>query len=465
MLTAKISVHRAFSLSMIQQCGRKIELRLNDEQKNICFRSCAAARRAYNWKLAAQNTAYEFAKQNTPEGQKVKCKLGSPIDWHREWVEYKHLEGNEWLMVLSKCCGQEALRDLGTAWQKFFNGTGNHPQFHRFGELDSFRLTGSVYIGRDFVQLPSLGRVKLKEKNYIAIPNGVDKVPIPMATVSRQGSHWYVSFAYKTDIIPLYENVEITDDEYDVVGVDLGVKDLAITSYGEVIANPKSYKKHLHRLKRWQRKISRRKKGSKNRKKAIRKVADLHRRITNIRINSAHQCTTSLTRKLAPKMLVIESLKPKNMSRNHKLASSVLDANFNRISTQLEYKCKWLGIKLVKAPQFYASSQYCSKCGCYQKKDLKLTDREWTCPHCGCHHDRDVNAARNLRFYGLWLLGYANQQTAASYAVAACPSCERLTEGSGLKPRPKDLRLQFFETQEQCRSLKQEIISSIRHCA
>lgn len=465
MLTAKLSVHRAFSFIMIQQCGRKIELRLNKEQERICFRSCAAARRAYNWKLAAQNAAYEIAKKNTPEGQKVKCKLGSPIDWHREWVEYKHLEGNEWLMELSKCCGQEALRDLGTAWQKFFKGTGKHPQFHKFGELDSFRLTGSVFIGRDFVQLPSLGRVKLKEKNYIVIPDGVDKVPIPMATVSRQGSHWYVSFAYKTDIIPLYENTEITDDEYDVVGVDLGIKDLAITSFGEVIANPKSYRKHMHRLKRWQRKISRRKKGSKNRKKAIRKVADLHRRITNIRINSAHQCTTSLTRKLTPKMLVIESLKPKNMSRNRKLAGAVLDANFNRIATQLEYKCKWLGIKLVKAPQFYASSQYCSECGCYRKEDLKLTDREWTCPHCGCHHDRDVNAARNLRFYGLWLLGYAKQQTAASYAVAACPSDECSREGSGSEPRPKDLRLQFFETQEQCRSLKQEITSSIRHCA
>lgn len=447
---------------MEQQCGRKIELRLTKEQERKCFRSCAAARRAYNWKLAEQNKAYELAKANIPEGQKPKCKLGTPVDWHREWVEYKHLEGNEWLMELSKCCGQEALRDLGTAWQKFFRGTGKHPQFHKFGELDSFRLTGSVYIGRDFVQLPTIGKVKLKEKDYIAIPDGSDKVPIPMATVSRQGSHWFVSFAYKTDIIPLYDKVEITDDEYDVVGVDLGVKDLAITSFGEVIPNPKSYKRHLQRLKRWQRVISRRRKGSKNRKKAIHKVSDLHRRITNIRLNSAHQCTTSLTKLLAPKLLVVETLKPQNMCRNRKLASSILDANFGRIISQLEYKCKWLGIKLVKAPRFYASSQYCSECGGYRKEDLKLTDREWTCPHCGCHHDRDVNAARNLRFYGLWLLGYTTQQTAASYAVAACLPGEYPEEGSGSEPRPRDLRLQFFETQEQCKLLKQEITNTIR---
>lgn len=105
---------------MICQCGRKIELRLNKEQERICFRSCAASRRAYNWKLAEQNKAYELAKANTPEGQKVKCKLGTPISWHREWVEYKHMEGNEWLMKLSKCCGQEALRDHNCV--KWFNG-------------------------------------------------------------------------------------------------------------------------------------------------------------------------------------------------------------------------------------------------------------------------------------------------------------------------------------------------------
>lgn len=103
---------------MEQQCGRKIELRLNKEQARKCLRSCAAARRAYNWKLAEQNSAYEIAKQNTPEGQKVKCKLGTPISWHKEWVEYKHLEGNEWLMELSKCCGRklsETSELLGTS--------------------------------------------------------------------------------------------------------------------------------------------------------------------------------------------------------------------------------------------------------------------------------------------------------------------------------------------------------------
>ena len=274
-----------------------------------------------------------------------------------------------------------------------------------------------------------------------------------MATVSRAAARWYVSFAYVTDIVPFNETIEITDGEYDIVGVDLGIKDLAITSFGQTIANPTSYKRYMRYLKRQQRVVSRNRKGRKNRKKAVQKLARIHRRITNIRVNSAHQCTTELTRKLAPKVMVIETLKPKNMSRNRKLASSILDANFGRIHTQLEYKCRWHNI--------HASSKYCSNCGCYKKEDLSLTDREWTCPHCECHHDRDVNAPRNLRFYGLWLYGFATQQTAERYAVEACPCSECCREGSGSEPRPRYLRLQFFESEEQCRSLKQEITQSL----
>lgn len=446
---------------MEQACGRKIELRLTTKQERICRVSCAVARRAYNWMLAKQNQQYDEAKTNTPDGKKVQCKLGSPIDWHKEWCIYKKLPENQWITEVSKFCGQEALRDLGAAWTKFFKKTGKHPRFHKYGITDSFRMSGGIFIGYDFVQLPILGRVKLKENGYIRIPEGTEKVPVAMATVSRQAGHWYVSFAYKTDVVPIYENVEITDDEYDIVGVDLGIKDLAITSYGETFSNPSAYRKTLLRLKRYQRMVSRRVKGSKNRKKAVNKLATIHRRITNIRVNAAHQCTTQLTRKNQPKVLVIESLKPKNMARNRKLAMSILDSNFGRMTTQLEYKCRWLGISLVKAPQFYASSQYCSECGCYKNEKLKLSDREWTCPHCGFHHNRDVNAARNLRFYGLWLYGFATQQTAARYAVESCPVSECRQEGSGSEPHPKDLRLQFFEQNEQCKSLKQEVNSTL----
>ena len=459
---ANADFHNKRSLGILvcmeQHCGRRIELRLTKKQERLCRQSCAVARRAYNWQLAIQNANYEAAKRATPEGQKVKCKLGSPIDWHKDWCVYKKQPGNEWITKLSKFCGQEALRDLGVAWQKFFKGLGKHPRFHKFGVNDSFRMSGGVFIGYDFVQLPILGKVKLKEKGYIKIPDGAVKVPIAMATVSREADRWFVSFAYVTDVVPVNaDKAVITDDEYDIVGVDLGIKDLAITSCGEVIANPAAYHKQMQRLRRYQRAVSRKKKGSKNRQKAVARLAKLHRRITNIRKNSSHQCTASLTRKLAPKVLVIETLKPKNMAMNRKLAGSIMDANFGRIHEQLEYKCKWNNIQLIKAPQFYPSSQICSECGCFQKKDLKLTDREWTCPHCGCHHDRDVNAARNLRFYGVWLYGFVQSTPTARYAANACPVGKCRREGNGSEPCPRDLRLQFFETQEQCKSLKQEL--------
>ena len=123
----------------------------------------------------------------------------------------------------------------------------------------------------------------------------------------------------------------------------------------------------------------------------------IHRRITNIRVNAAHQFTADITKHTKPKAIVIEDLKPKNMSKNHKLASAILDANFGRMRQFLEYKCAWLGILLFFAPQFYASSRYCSHCGQYYNKDLTLDDREWVCPVCGHRHDRDYNAARNLQ--------------------------------------------------------------------
>ena len=456
---------------MEQQCGRKICLKTSKAQVRTMYRMCAVSRRAYNWKLGVLNTAYEEAKANTPEGEKVQCTLGTPIDWHKEWCVYKKQPENRWMTTVSKFCGQEALRDLGSAFKGFFRGTTKYPKFHKYGIDESFRCSGGVFIGRDFVQLPTLGRIKLHEKDYVKIPDGVEKIPLTMATVSVDASgKWYVSFAYVADIVPVNECItSITVD--DVYGVDFGVKDLAITSDGNVYRNPKAYRHAKARLRRCQRELSRKKKRSKNRKKCRKRLARIYHRITNIRVNAAHQFTTDITRHVKPKAIVIEDLKPKNMSKNHKLASAILDANFGRMRAFLEYKCAWLGILLFVAPQFYASSRYCSHCGQYYNADLTLKDREWVCPVCGHHHDRDLNAARNLQFYGLWLLGLVSHDfdNAVRYTVSgnpstkACPhghvQCVTYREGVAYAS-PRDMRLQFFETQEQCISLKQEITTT-----
>ncbi|MBR4407375.1 MAG: transposase [Clostridia bacterium] len=444
-------------LYMQQISGRKICLKPSKAQIPVLRRMCAVARRAYNWKLAQQNKAYELAKQNTPPGHKIKCEFGTPIDWHKEWCIYKKLPENKWMAEVSKFCGQEALRDLGAAWKRFFKGQAKHPRFHRYDVNESFRCSGNVFIGRDFVQIPTIGKIRLQEKNYVKIPVGVDRIPLSMATVSVDATgKWFVSFIYKTDIIPIYETVSsITAD--DIVGIDFGIKDLAITSEGMVYANPKGYARAKQRLRRYQRALARKRKHSKNRIKCKHKIARLYQRITNARINVAHQFTSDVVYKSKPKMVVIEDLKPSNMTKNHKLASAILDANFGRMRNYLEYKCKWNNIQLIQAPCFYASSQYCSHCGQYKKEDLKLKDREWVCPVCGHRHDRDFNAAENLKFYGLWLTELVStRNTCGENTVEACLPCERSEEGVAYVD-PKDKRLQFFETQEQCLLLKQEI--------
>ena len=438
------------------------------------YRMCAVSRSAYNWKLAEQNKAYEEAKANTPKGEKVKCNFGTPIDWHKEWCKFKKLPENKWMTEVSKFGGQEALIDLGSAWKRFFKGLAKHPRFHKYNQDNSFRCSGGVFIGRDFVQLPALGRVKLREKDYIKIPKDSEKIPLSMATVSVDASgKWFASFAYVTDVVPLYEEISSVSEE-DVIGVDFCVKDLAITSDGFVYANPKAYRHAKARLRRLQRSLSRKKKKhSKNREKCRNLLAKLHRRITNIRVNAAHQLTSDITKKAKPKAIVIEDLKTKNMSKNNSLASAILDANFGRMRQFLEYKCAWLGILLFFAPQFYASSRYCSHCGQYYNVGLDLNDREWVCPVCGHKHDRDFNAAKNLQFYGLWLLGLvATTDTGAvRYTVEptkACPhgdiQCVPYREGMTYVS-PRDMRLLFLESQEQCLSLKQELKSRISLCA
>ena len=436
---------------MIRMRSYRIELKLNDEQRKLCTKSAGTSRYAYNWMLEKLIGEYEANKAlATMYGlDKVPSTMGTAIDWHKQWNKLKKHPEFKWIYETSKCTGQEALRDLQVAFNKFFKKLGGYPKKKKKGLNDSFRLTGAIHVSYDWIQLPAIGIVKLKEKGY-AVGKDV-KISLPQVTISRQADRWFASFLLREDVdgISKPELSEITDDEYDVIGVDLGIKDLAITSYGETFHNPKAYKQKIQRLKRYQRSVSRKKKGSNNKKKAIIRLSRIHKQVADIRNDACHKMTTSVV-KIKPKVIVIESLKPKNMSKNRKLASSILDSAFGKIKVQFQYKSEWNGIHLVQAPTFYASSKFCSSCG-YKKEDLKLEDREWTCPCCGEHHDRDVNAALNLRFYGLWLLDLIS----VSSTDYACPNDECHSGAVGEQSsKYRDGRLQFFA--EQCSSKKQE---------
>jgi len=183
-----------------------------------------------------------------------------------------------------------------------------------------------------------------------------------------------------------------------VVGVDLGVSALATLSTGEVIPGPKAHTALLDRLRRLSRSLSRKQKGSANRKKARARLAELHARIANIRADAMHKLTTDLTRRFHT--IGIEDLNVRGMAKNRHLARSIMDMSFFEFRRQLEYKAAMRGGQVVVADRFFASSKTCSACG-HKLDDLPLSVREWACPDCGSIHDRDVNAARNLLAYGL----------------------------------------------------------------
>ncbi len=230
--------------------------------------------------------------------------------------------------------------------------------------------------------LPRLGRLRLKERGYL--PTG--GVKILSATVSEQAGHWYVSLQVEQEQM-------VPTNAGPVVGIDLGITHLATLSDGTVIPNPRHLKRRLKKLKRLQRMVSRRQKGGKNRKKAVRKLARLHRQIKNQRRHTLHQVTTSLAK--TKSVLVIEDLYVAGMLKNHHLAQAIGDVGFYEFKRQLLYKASWYGARVILADRWEPSSKRCSGCG-WVDAELTLSTRTFACHQCGRVIDRDLNAAINL---------------------------------------------------------------------
>jgi putative transposase len=230
------------------------------------------------------------------------------------------------------------------------------------------------------IQLPRLGRIRLKEKR-----ESYFKGRVLSATVTRRADRWYVSVTVEIEI----DNPEPPSGG--PVGVDLGVKTLATLSDGTMYSNPRVLEKRLRKLKRLCKSLSRKKRGSKNRERARLGVARLHLRVFNIRQDTLHKITTYLAKNHS--QIVIEDLCVSGLLKNRKLSRVIADVGFYELRRQLE--CKWYGSELVVAPRFYPSSKRCSACGNI-KRDLTLSDRVYVCKECGLEMDRDLNAACNL---------------------------------------------------------------------
>ena len=281
------------------------------------------------------------------------------------------------------------------AFQRFFKKVSKFPQFKKKGKKDSFYLEGSLQTKGKQIKLPKFGWVNCSEL--------LPAIEIKNCTISRTAEEWFVSF--KVPFIPT-----VTEKEHQGVGVDLGIKTLATLSTDVTFENKRPYKRAKRKLKIAQRQMSKKfvkgaKKQSNNYKKAAAKVAKIHQRVANVRKDSVHKLTTYLAKNHGE--IVIEDLNVSGMSKNHKLASAILDGGFHEFRRQLTYKCDWYGSKLTVVDRYFPSSKTCSSCD-EVKATLKLSERIFNCNACGHRQDRDLNASINLN------------KKAVSYTVSAC---------------------------------------------
>jgi putative transposase len=274
----------------------------------------------------------------------------------------------------------------------------------------------------DAIQLPRLGRLRLKERGYLPT-----SARILSATVSEHAGRWYVSVLVEQEHI-------VSANSGPVVGVDLGVKKLATLSDGTEEPNPRHLKQGLHKIKHCQRAVSRKRKGSRNWTKAVRRLACLHRKVANQRANTLHSFTSRLAK--TKSVVVIEDLNVSGMLKNHHLAQAIGDVGFGEFRRQLTYKAAWYGCRVMVASRWEPSSKTCSQCG-WEDEHLTLADRVFRCqnPECGLALDRDLNAALNLAK----LAGSSSESQTACGEESAGQGHVALVKLSPMKQEPNTL--------------------------
>jgi putative transposase len=399
----------------------KTELDLNDTQVTACKRHAGAARFAYNWGLARKQ-----------EGYRQTGKSPSAIDLHRELNALKKTDF-PWMYAVSKCAAQEALRNLDSAFAHFYRRCHLKQEGKLKGKLGyplrktkkkglgSFRLTGAIVILPDAIQLPRLGRLRLKERGYLPTTT-TPGVKVLSATVSEQAGHWYVS-------IQVEKEPAVPANAGPIIGVDLGIKTLATLSDGTVIPNPRHLRSRLKTIKRLHRAVTRKQNGSQNRKKAVHTLGKQYRRVANQRANTTHQVTTRLAK--TKSVIVIEDLNVAGMLKNHHLAQAISDVGFAAFRRQLTYKAAWYGSRVVVVSRWEPSSKTCSGCG-WVDDDLRLADRLFHCAICALILDRDLNAATNLAK----LAGSSSESQNACGEASAGRGCEAPVKLAPVKQEP-----------------------------
>lgn len=297
-----------------------------------------------------------------------------------------------------------AIYQMLTAYDRFFKLHTGYPKFkskHNNKQSCRFEI-GTISKKNDYtsykLSLVNIKNIKFRCNKKYAEYLQKNKANIRQATLSKlPWGEFYLSILVDGDLT--HKGVQDTDN---CIGIDLGIKDFVITSEGEVFDNLHFKKKETNKLKRLQKQLSRKVKGSNNRNKARLKLAKVYKKINNKKQYYLHQVSNSLINE--NQVICMEDLNVKGMLKNHKLAESISEMNFGEFRQMLEYKARWYNRKIVYVDRFYPSSKTCSHCG-FKFKDLKLSDRFWTCSQCGTNHDRDINAAVNILNEGMKLIG------------------------------------------------------------
>lgn len=391
----------------------KIRLDPNLAQENHFARACGVARFAWNWALA------EWQKQYA--AWQADATLPKPGEGAlRKQLNAIKREQFPWMLEVTKCAPQEAIRALGVAYSNWWASLSGKrkgpkvraPRFKKKGQRDAFKIHGElIAVDGCRVRIPNLGWVRMREPLRFA-------GTLKGATVSRTAHAWFISILVDTEVDA------DRSKSHAAVGIDLGITALATLSTGEVVAGPKALGTLLGRLKRLSRAHSRKVKGSANRRRSAAQLARLHWRISCVRSDALHKLTDRLTRDYG--WLAIEDLHVKGMMANRRLARHLADASFGEVRRQLAYKAEQRGVQLAVVDRWYPSSKACSGCGTVNDA-LTLADRRWICAACGATHERDVNAAKNL-------LAESMRMMAPGAGVTGCGA---EGAGPGLAPRTK----------------------------
>ena len=353
--------------------SHKIRLYPTVEQAILMNKSCGVSRHTYNWGLAKWKELYK-------SGEKV-----SALSLKKEFNSIKR-EEFPWITEVTKCAPEQAFVNLDKAFKNFFRTKEGYPKFKKKGKKDSYYVSNDKFsVNEQRIRLPKIGWIKLAEKLRFdgKIMSGV---------VSKKADKWFISIA-----------VEISNEIFNQVknqssiGVDLGIKELAVCSNGTVFPTIKPLRKRLKKLKRLSKSLSRKQKGSNNRQKAKTKLSRFHYKISCMRKDYLDKITTYLSKNF--KYISIEDLNVSGMVKNKKLSRAISDMGWGEFKRQLEYKTKLHGSNLITIDRFFPSSKMCSECG--QIKDsLSLSERTFSC-ECGLKIDRDLNAAININTVGL----------------------------------------------------------------